>query len=493
MSYKIFDITTKKETSYDIANCTIMGNTTAYELKDGKIFKYSIMDNEIDRSTEQIADRLELTNYQKKFLDKLKDSDGNGDVLDKKDLKNLNNETFKQSVDSVYSETPYYVSSVAANKNEASVSLQEKGKDENKQLKIKFEKIGFWKTIGNAISNFFKWVGSLFSSAEEDTRTPFEKEFASDKLEQLPEEIRVVTDEDEHNPITLCNDLGISYSRLKMANPDLDLTKPLETGMEIKIPRRASVIAGTVQDAASTAEAAGVSENYVKDILLDIEGNRGVPALGVYDDKQEKLLPDGRIVKIKSKKKIPKGTLTIGFGHTGRVFGQIMTRENRDSITITHNQAHELLVSDIISAKADAIEYFGEDFVRAPQSIQDAITDIIFNKGLEKGLGIEKFEDCLEQTLTPQIKTCLANGDYAGCISKLIYQTGLKGLKKRNYYRLISAMQDLSPTERTKAMKDIEYYYKEVANLYKDNQSELDYINRAWKNAQKGICSGFFS
>ncbi len=36
--------------------------------------------------------------------------------------------------------------------------------------------------------------------------------------------------------------------------------------------------------------------------------------------------------------------------------------------------------------KNDAEEYYGEIFTNAPQSIQDAIVDIIFNKGLEKVL-----------------------------------------------------------------------------------------------------------
>ena len=72
MSYKLYDISKKQETSLDLKNCTITGNSTAYVVKDGIITKYSIINGEIDDSTAEIVERIELTNYQLALFELLK-------------------------------------------------------------------------------------------------------------------------------------------------------------------------------------------------------------------------------------------------------------------------------------------------------------------------------------------------------------------------------------------------------------------------------------
>lgn len=499
MSYTFYDISKKQDSVLDLKNCTIKGNSTAYVVKDGNITKYSIVNGQIDNNTAENVEKIELTNYQLTLFNALRWNDGNSKVFDNKDLKNVSPDSLRKQINNIYKENNIYnVVAANINKNSAELSITDSSKTE-KRIAVEFEEEpGFFKKIWNGICRIFKSIGKLFSSESENkpekTETKQEaKPIENSRIEIKPATVMTIGENDEHDPIKLSNDLGISYSRLKMVNKTLDLTQPLTNGTVLNIPEIKVVKPNSVTNIAETAEAAGVSKEYVQDILFKIEGKNGIAAKVPYDDEKEYINDNGYPVQIKGREKNKNGTLTIGYGHTGRVFGQIMTRNNRNNIKITDNQAFELLAADIISAKSDAEEYYGESFTNAPQSIQDAIVDIVFNKGLEKGLGLEKFQDCKEQTLTPQIKQCLENKDYAGCISKLIYETGLKGLHKRNYYRLISAMRDLSSEEQSKALKDIEPYYNKVCSLYKKNLSESNYIKQAWRNAQNGIFENFMN
>ncbi len=496
MSYKLYDISLKQESSLELKNCTITGNSTAYIVKDGTITKYSIINGEIDNSTAKTVDRIELTNYQLALFDLLKGKDGNTELFDSKDLKNLSPDSLQAQINNIYKEKNIY-NAIAANTTETKAELKITDTSTvEKRIAIEFEKEpGFFTKLWNGFCDVLKSIGRFFSNLFSSNKIEYSEAqpVKNGRINTLPSTTMTIGESDEHDPITLSNDLGISYSLLKLVNPNLDLTHPLETGMVVNIPERKIVKPGSVTNIAEAADAAKVSKEYVEDILFRIEGKNGIAAKTPYDDEKETINKNGYPVPIKGRENKPNGTLTIGFGHTGRVFGQIMTRENRNQIEISNNQAYELLAADIISAKNDAEEYYGEIFTNAPQSIQDAIVDIIFNKGLEKGIGLEKFKDCKEQTLTPQIKKCLENKDYAGCVSKLIYNTGLKGLHKRNYYRLISSMRDLTPEDRQKAMNDIEYYYNKVCKLYKRNRSELNHIKNAWENAQNGICYNFMN
>lgn len=93
MSYTFFDITTKRECSFDLKNCTITGNSSAFVTKDGKITKYKLIDGEIDKNSGEEVSRIELTNYQISFLNLLKGKDGNSNCLDKADLKDISPES----------------------------------------------------------------------------------------------------------------------------------------------------------------------------------------------------------------------------------------------------------------------------------------------------------------------------------------------------------------------------------------------------------------
>ena len=288
------------------------------------------------------------------------------------------------------------------------------------------------------------------------------------EVEECVEKVMKVSE-----PYKLANELGVSFYRLKEANPDVNLDWVLEEGQTFVIPQRVIVKPGSVKNLSDIAKVTGVDENYIKDILFGIEGRHSEPDLQPYYD--------GYPTSIS-----PNGTLTIGFGHTGRVNGVEMNSKNMHKIKITKDEAYEILAEDIITAKLDAIEYFGKDFVKAPESIQNAIIDIVFNKGVPTG-----FEK--EGSLTNNLRRDLSKKDYVSAAVDTQYLTSNKGLKKRNVYRFISSLQDLSKSKRRKAMREYESYYKNVLELFKNNKSEYAFLERAWNNAyEEGICYGFF-
>ena len=205
-------------------------------------------------------------------------------------------------------------------------------------------------------------------------------------------------------------------------------------------------------------EETGLSEKYIQK-LIDSEKLR----LTVYDDG------------VKANKEDEHGTYTIGCGRTGLVPGWCfqdeafdndklykITDENKDLIKITPSMAMELLKEDLMFAKADAIAFFGEEnFNNAPQSIRDAIVDIIFNKGLKA------FNTNINpNSSTIKLKEDLKNKDYASAAAHVIYETKNLGLKKRNILRFTYAVADLSPEDKVKAKEMTNEYYQKVCQEY---------------------------
>lgn len=491
MSYTFFDITTKKECSFDLKNCTITGNNSAFVTKDGKITKYKLVNGEIDKNTGEEVSKIELTNYQISFLNLLKDKDGNTNCLDKNDLKDISPESIQNEMNNIYRQKGVY-EAVSANvdKHNAEIGIKDKT-DVEKHVGIKFENVGFFKSIWNGICNFFK---GLFGSSDETKKT--EKKETT-KSEYKPVNLKNVfnqkgieiepayeyTAKAGEKPNVIANELGISLYRLKEANPNSNLDWVMEEGQKIIIPERVIVKDNQTKNVSDIANNIGVSKNYIQDILFGIEGRHKKPDLTPYYDGVATATN-------------PKGVLTIGFGHTGRVHGVEMNSKNKDKIHITEAEAYQILAQDILNAKLDAIQYFGEDFIKAPQSIQDAIVDIIFNKGIERGIeGItrdEKGKINSERLDTPtrKLKEDLRNQDYAAAAEHVIYGTPLKGLKKRNVYRAIGSLKDLNEKDRIKALQALEQYVQETTALYTGH--EHDTLDNAWENAKKGVYGNFF-
>ena len=135
-------------------------------------------------------------------------------------------------------------------------------------------------------------------------------------------------------------------------------------------------------------------------------------------------------------------------------------------------------------AKQDARYYFGETFDKAPLSIQEAIIDIVFNKGVE---GLEREDSpCLN------LKENLNDKDYVSAAANAIVDPTIRGLMKRNVYRVIMATRDLRPKKRTKALSQAKDYYDNTLKKFDSASVTYKLLEEHWENAMAGKVTGFF-
>ena len=165
-------------------------------------------------------------------------------------------------------------------------------------------------------------------------------------------------------------------------------------------------------------------------------------------------------------------------------------------IKLSEEDTYQILAQDLLNMRAEAEAYFGEAFNEAPQSIQDAIIDVIYNKGVETGLQgyytvYKNNEKITKQKETPtrNLYENIINRDYVAAAQNVCYSTKLKGLNKRNLYRVIVATQELSPEERLKVLESLDPYCKEVAETL--SKGVKDPLLEAWKKAKEGEFDSF--
>lgn len=210
-----------------------------------------------------------------------------------------------------------------------------------------------------------------------------------------------------------------------------------------------------VKDIKSVAKYTGLSESYIKDVLVGIEGHNNWPLLtskydGVADSKH------------------PKGYLTIGFGHTS-LTGEPEVVKN---MQITEKQAYQILANDIINA----IKYTNNKLnklckdTKIPASIKDAIVDMVFNKG--------------PKAINENLIANLNKGYYSAAAVRTWYDTPEVGLQKRNMYRFLAAIKDLDKQNKTIAVKKFrsEHENQLLKVFKKDNDAKV-----AWNN----MCNEF--
>lgn len=265
---------------------------------------------------------------------------------------------------------------------------------------------------------------------------------------------------------------GVSLYRLKIANPDIDFSKPVPSGVVVKIPGRYIVNSGSVKNFDDVVKTTGIDKHYIKDILVGIEGRKQKPDLVCKSDK------------VRSKE-YPNGCPTIGFGHTGRINGKkIVNGKTR----ITEAQAYEILAQDILDAKLDALVYMGKSTLNsAPESVQTGIIDIVFNKG------VEPFTR--SGSPTTHLKHDLETKNYVAAAAHTVLKTGNRGLKKRNVYRVIMSTTDLSQSDKNKSLAIARPYYMDALKRFPGNKGrhERGLMQRAWENVKHGKTWGFFS
>ena len=205
---------------------------------------------------------------------------------------------------------------------------------------------------------------------------------------------------------------------------------------------------------------------------------------------------------IRKAKDIGDGEITVGFGHTKHANHN--TKFNK-GYSITNKTAFVWLKQDIIDKRDEAKKYFsdGINWNEIPLSIRDAIIDIAFNRGAE---AMSKEE--VYRSLRANLKEGSSN-DPASAVrtrqefkSKPEDRTSIQvGLMKRNCYRFLMAIQDLTPKEQLIAIKRFkmannhgEDYYASTLKLLKKYgyntdantlQKDWEQVERDAKNAVK--------
>jgi GH24 family phage-related lysozyme (muramidase) len=431
--------------------CIFETKTSKFQVgADGKL-------NIFDKNTNswRTSDNMELTNYQLNAIKAVannKDEGLGGITLSQADIKTAVEQAQKGQVTEDISEFigDYKVKEGKSNKVDNSVSVYvTNGKNsESSELTFKSNTKVYTNTPKPLVS------GKGITTKEGKTVT-LNKDIASYSLqrEYSMDVYRIV----KANPQIQWH-ITFDKDNRAILHPDT-----LPKGTVLNIPKEYNIVAGSVKSLADVSKVTGMPESYIKDILQGIEGRKGKPALKAYKDK---VGSDG-------------GTWTIGFGHCGRVNGKPID----ENTTITELQAYELLAQDLLDAKSAAVDYLGyENFYDAPKSLQVAIVDIVFNKGVYSGME-------LIGSKTTKIKSDLEKKDYVSASVDTIRKTGAKGLRKRNIYRAIMATGSLSSTDRKKALKRMEADYKAVLAEFKG--SDKKHLERAWENAWKGQTTGF--
>ena len=260
---------------------------------------------------------------------------------------------------------------------------------------------------------------------------------------------------------------GSDYNVTFRKNNIALVSSNLSAGQKIIIPPRYSVKEGSVKNFNDLCKITGLSECYIKDLLTIIEvspKHPGKPDLTTYNDGY--------------------GTPTIGYGHTGKVDGKQLSLNKK--IKITETKALQLLAEDLIKHEAMVIAYLGEkNYDKAPVSVKAAIVDVAYNKGIWDG-----FLNPYHNSATSKIKQNLEKGNFVSALCNTRrMETPNRGLKRRNIYRFISGLTDLTPAKREAAMKEMQPYYNFVLKGLKG--AEYKYLQNAWSNAKLGKTTGY--
>lgn len=537
----------------DIANCEITGNTVKYTLSDGSIMQYSLdAEGDVKKGSGKDSDNIELTKYQISVFEALKGCDGNNQDFTKKDLKNLTEDDVVKLINDQLNETS------DCEAKEATItkkSLKVMFWDYERQVK-RYLTIEFKSKFSNNFANFFR---NLFSSNKveradrKSTRQTHnvDTNIVVGNLEEQPIDITKMEDNAEaveptlsnreirkaerkarwearrrstegrskdfnfkgsiepeyeysikkgETALKIANDLGIPLSCIKAANPNVNWNS-LQIGQKIIIPERRSVENIEIKSLDEVAEYTGLSKFYIEELLCNIEKNHPT----VYDDAKQNGKKNGNYA----------GTLTIGYGHTGSLLGKYFKKgteyaqqpnerfelkrameDNHSIIELSNEDAYQILAQDLLNMRAEAEAYFGEAFNEAPQSIQDAIIDVIFNKGVDTGLEgyytVYKNKEKItkrKETPTRNLYENIVNKDYVSAAQNVCYSSNLKGLNKRNIYRVIVATQELSSKERLQVLGNLEPYCMEVAETLSTGVKVQ--LLEAWEKAKNGVFDNF--
>lgn len=175
-----------------------------------------------------------------------------------------------------------------------------------------------------------------------------------------------------------------------------------------------------------------------------------------------------------------KAKITVGFGHTQKA---IHNYNFKEGFKISNEKAFEWLEQDI----KDVIELLkhkylpGINWEEVPQSVQDAIVDLLFNAGESK---------IKEKNVQAILKEASESGSYAHAAVKVSrFNSNIPDVKanlmRRCCYRFLLAIEDLPKDQKIDAMKAFDSYYKETLKI--QNSSDKAMLEGDWIEAQKAL------
>ena len=289
--------------------------------------------------------------------------------------------------------------------------------------------------------------------------------------------------------------------------PLTDISDFLKAGTKIVIPARYSIKPRTAKSIDEVAKVTNISADYLKDLLTVTEvkpNHPGKPDKTAYPDggwifydaKGRALNKRGRWSPPKGTRPASasgKGTATIAYGHAGGFDGNKLVLPKWNSkkqrfeggTTVTDQKARDLLCNDILKHHAMAVAYFGEAYTKAPESVRSALFDVVYNKGIWNG-----YTHPRKNERTKLVKKNLQDKQYASAMVNSRWMgTDAIELKRRNVYRFISGLRDLTPAQRQSAMKAYQKYYESV--LKSSSGLDYKYLQKAWENAKNGKVTNF--
>lgn len=219
-----------------------------------------------------------------------------------------------------------------------------------------------------------------------------------------------------------------------------------------------------VKDLESVAKYTGIPKEYIKEVLVNMEGSNKFPVLKAeYDGVKDK--------------DHPKGHLTIGFGHTALI-GKPQKFKLGD--TISEAQAYQILANDLVTSMKNikyTLKLNDINFRSIPKNIQHALIDLSFNKG---------------PNVISNVKGAFANlkqKNYAVAYADICwYETPSAGLRKRNIVRFLAGLNGFSKKEQRIAMKRFDETKDRLYETYKSlacYPKEQQMVLKMWDDAAK--------
>ncbi|MBD5402880.1 LysM peptidoglycan-binding domain-containing protein [bacterium] len=252
------------------------------------------------------------------------------------------------------------------------------------------------------------------------------------------------------SPASIARKFGVELRTLLALNgldkADTDLSKAIRVGQTLKIPPTRTV--KNVKNLNDVAKSMGVSVDFIKK-LKSVEDSAKLKANEFHNTPY----------------KDKAGVLTIGIGHV---------LKDGEPRKLTNEQVCELFAKDLLKMEDNLCVLLGgkKNYDKLPQSMKEALLDMMFNKG----------SAILEDT--PGLLYCLKAGKYEAAINKFTHNksmaTGkeMSGLSKRRLFDISLATgmyKGNIPSSILNTMQQV--YNRGIELLRKENPNPQTFAN----------------